>query len=470
MAREVIMPQLGLSMDSGRIIRWLKQSGQRVQAGEVLLEVESDKAIIEVEAVDSGVLHSIKAPEDGDISIGVTIGYLLEEGEVPPTTPGSLSPTMPTFESYSERPAHPDSKGTSEASTWRCPDRPPSSPAARRRARELGLDWRLATGTGPNSRIKERDLLRLAAGREAVPAPLVAIATSSSLKMNISPIARNLAEAVGLDVEELARQHPGKRLEHKDVERAIRDALNLVRIVSARGQKEAPPEPRRVPMSNLRRIIAERMANSAHTTAPVTLVTEADATEIVKIREGLKADSSRIAAPSCNTILAKLVARALLEHPELNSSLVGDTIVYWETVNIGIAVDTERGLVVPVIRDVQSKSLWDLSEEMEDLLTKASQGKASPDELKGGTFTLTNLGMYEIDAFTPIINSLECAILGVGRLSQKMMVIKGEPAIRTVLPLSLTFDHRLVDGAPAARFLQKVKLLVEQPYRWWQAR
>jgi pyruvate dehydrogenase E2 component (dihydrolipoamide acetyltransferase) len=170
--------------------------------------------------------------------------------------------------------------------------------------------------------------------------------------------------------------------------------------------------------------------------------------------------------PSYNVLIAKLVAAALMEHPHLNASLDGDELVYWNTVNIGIAVDTERGLVVPVVPDVQEKSIRQLAPAVNDLLSRAADGKALPDELTGGTFTITNLGYLDIDAFTPIINPPECAVLGVGRLLEKMVVVDGEPAIRTMVALSLTFDHRLVDGAPAARFLQRVKQYIEQPYLW----
>jgi pyruvate dehydrogenase E2 component (dihydrolipoamide acetyltransferase) len=220
-------------------------------------------------------------------------------------------------------------------------------------------------------------------------------------------------------------------------------------------------------MSNLRRLIADRMAQSARDTAPVTLTTEADATELVRLRETLKADPLTKVTLSYNVLLAKLVSIALLEHRDLNATVEGNEIIRWETVNVGIAVDTERGLVVPVLRNVQAKSLHQLAPEAEELLGRASQGRALPDELTDGTFTITNLGIYEIDTFTPIINLPECAVLGVGRLNRKPVVAAGDTtALRTMLALSLTFDHRLVDGAPAARFLQRVKQFVEQPYLW----
>jgi pyruvate dehydrogenase E2 component (dihydrolipoamide acetyltransferase) len=284
-------------------------------------------------------------------------------------------------------------------------------------------------------------------------------------------VARRLAESTGLDIQELARQHPGKRLERTDVEEAIKQRIQW--SVSAATVSSIPTsggpikvEARREAVSGLRRVIASRMAVSSQTAAAVTLNTEVDATELSRIREEKKDDHQSDIIPSYNTLIVKLVAKALLEHPSLNASLDNETIIFWEGVNIGVAVDTDRGLVVPVVRDVQAKSIGQLTVEMTELLSRAKEGKALPDELSGGTFTITNLGIYDIDSFTPIINSPECAVLGIGRLVDRWVVIDRKPAIRTMMSLSLTFDHRLVDGAPAARFLQRIKQLVERPYIW----
>jgi len=459
MAHEVVMPQLGLSMDSGRITRWLKHSGDRVEAGDVLLEVESDKATVEVEAIASGILHIVRGADDGvDIAVGKVIAYLLAEGEEPPVdtrdesqvanTSPSETTTADLAEVSTETPK--DSAQPRPHPGWH-----PATPAARRRAREMGVDWRLATGTGPGGQIKERDVIRLAAELGAAPED----ESKAIERPHISSVARRLAESVGLDIQELVRRYPNRRLERADVEQAIREILSTARTDSRAGESPV----RRRPMTSLRRLIGERMAQSAHTNAPVTLTTEADATELVRLRAAWKADPHTPIAPSYNALLAKLTAKALLEHPDLNASLEGDEIVYWGTVHIGVAVDSERGLVVPVFRDVQSKSIHELAMEMEDLLSRAKEGKAMPDELSGSTFTITNLGPYEIDAFTPIINPPECAVLGVGQLKDRWVVAEGEPVVRTMLALSLTFDHRLVDGAPAARFLQRVKQLIEHP-------
>ena len=227
-------------------------------------------------------------------------------------------------------------------------------------------------------------------------------------------------------------------------------------------------------ITGTRRVISERMMAGAHGTAPVTLTTEVDATELVRLREQLKAEGKAQSIPSYTDLLAKICAHALGEHPALNARLEGNQIVSDSSIHIGIAVDTERGLLAAVLRDAQRKSLLQIAAESAALIARVREGKATADELRGSTFTITNLGMYEIDAFTPIINLPECAILGMGRIVPRQVVTLREGTVdeveritvRRMMTLSLTFDHRLVDGAPAARFLQRVKHLVEQPYLW----
>ena len=212
----------------------------------------------------------------------------------------------------------------------------------------------------------------------------------------------------------------------------------------------------------------DRMVESARTTAPVTLTSEVDATELVQMRRKLKADGADT-VPSYNDLLAKLVAMALREHRMLNTSIEGDEIVLRSTINIAVAVDTERGLFAPVIRNADQLSLLELTAASANLIDLAQQGKLKAEKLQGATFTITNLGMYDIDAFTPIISLPQSAVMGIGRIVPRQVVIDAEAertAIRQMMTLSLTFDHRLVDGAPAARFLQRVKQYVETPYLW----
>jgi pyruvate dehydrogenase E2 component (dihydrolipoamide acetyltransferase) len=335
---------------------------------------------------------------------------------------------------------------------------PAVSPRARRVASELGVDWTMLKGSGHTGRIVEKDVRAAAANRSAasIPAPQGAA--------QASPIAQRVARDLGVDLGSVAAQIPGERVTREDVERyASRQP--------AAAPSTLPGIETRTPVSSVRRVIAERMSASAHTTAPVTLTTEVDATELVHLRQQLK-DLTGVdprPVPSYNDLFIKLLAHALTEHPALNTRLEGDQIVMPSAVHIGVAVDTERGLLVPVIHDVQAKTIRQIAGDSAALAEKARTGTLAPDDLHGGTFTMTNLGMYEIDAFTPIINLPECAILGVGRVVPKQVVIDAETekvAIRQMMFLSLTFDHRLVDGAPAARFLQRLKQLVEKPYLW----
>jgi pyruvate dehydrogenase E2 component (dihydrolipoamide acetyltransferase) len=475
MAFEIVMPRLGWNMETGSLGEWLKKDGEYVEAGQPLYTVESDKATQEVEALDSGVLRiPPDAPRPGqEVSVGTVLGYLLAEGETAPS--GGSTPIQPgagqtavgdgATRNAASGPATPRADGVTRVG------RPPaSSPRARRVARELGVDWKLLNGSGRTGRIVERDVRAAASG----------VGTAQG---RVSPLARRMAAELGVDIEQLAAHMPGKRIERADVEAAaaaVAAAAPAVTLaaptvtppmaIPAAASAAASPLPGGVtlPISAMRRTIAERMAASAHTVAPVTLTTEADATELVRIRKQLK-DAGQSPLPSYNDFLARLAAVALQEYPMLNARFEGDGIVQAATINLGIAVDTERGLLAPVVRDAQTKTVRQIAAETSRLIEATRAGRISAAELRGGTFTITNLGMYEIDAFTPIINLPECAILGVGRIVAKQVVVDaeaGQVAIRQMVFLSLTFDHRLVDGAPAARFLQQIKQYVEKPYLW----
>jgi pyruvate dehydrogenase E2 component (dihydrolipoamide acetyltransferase) len=446
---EVVLPRLGWNMETGRLGQWLKQDGEQVEAGELLFTVEGDKATQEVEALDSGILRiPPDAPPPGkEVPVGTVLGYLLAPGEEVEAGSSKLE---------ADPQGIPSSKIQLPATSFQQPassnQLPAISPRARRVAGELGVDWTGLTGSGRTGRIVERDVRQAAE-----------YATRNTQHV-ISPLARRRAAELGIDADALAARMPGKRIERADVE-AEAKAKAETGSTSASTLTSAGAV---LPISTVRRTIADRMATSAHTVAPVTLTTEADATELVRLRKQLKDDGSQ-PAPSYNDLMARLVAQALLEHPMVNARFDGDTIVQAATANIGVAVDTDRGLLVPVLRDVQTKTLRQIARESAALVERARTGRISPDDLHGGTFTITNLGMYEIDAFTPIINLPECAILGVGRIVPKQVVVDAEAervAIRQMAFLSLTFDHRLVDGAPAARFLQRVKQYVEKPYLW----
>jgi pyruvate dehydrogenase E2 component (dihydrolipoamide acetyltransferase) len=280
-----------------------------------------------------------------------------------------------------------------------------------------------------------------------------------------SPLAQKVAAESGVDLGVMTGTGPGGRIMKTDVERIVRveTPAPAPEVLAPAGEAEVTE---RIPLSGVRAIIAERMGTSVHTTARVTLVSEVDATEFVTMRERLKERVSEEwgFAPGYNDLLGKIVAIALRKFPYMNARLTTDAIEYLKPVNLGMATDTERGLLVPVIRNANQKSLRQFGLEFRQLVDRARNRRSLPDDLTGGTFTLTSLGAFGVDAFTPVINLPEAAILGVGRIAPKVVPRDGQAVIRSMCTLSLVFDHRLVDGAPAARFLSYIRELVEEPY------
>jgi pyruvate dehydrogenase E2 component (dihydrolipoamide acetyltransferase) len=425
MAFEITLPRLGWDMEEGILSSWLKEENDYVQLGDLLFAVEGDKAVQEIEALDSGYLKFIPGgPQPGDkLAVGTRIGYLVPEAELDSfESAGGIN-------SVKSEPIVPEPAAPVAGDRLPEKSEPPDpgkrvyiSPYAKRLAEGLGVNWKKVAGSGLRGRIMAKDI-------EAAAAKLEMGAESAAPEKTPQPATRPLP--------------------------AAQQATYAIHL----------------PMTAMRKKIAQHMAFSVHTAAPVTLTTEVDATEFFVLRRELKADAltSGQPTPSYNDLLTKASAQALSEHPFVNARLEGDEIVQSASVNIAMAVDTERGLVVPVLRDVQSKSLRQVARESAALIEKTRNGTISYDDLQGATFTITNLGMFEVDAFTPIIDLPQCAILGVGRIIPKQVVLDADLKtvdIRHMMILSLTFDHRLIDGAQAARFLQRVKRLIEKPYLW----
>jgi pyruvate dehydrogenase E2 component (dihydrolipoamide acetyltransferase) len=438
MATAIVMPKLGWTMEEGVLAEWNKRDGDAVQAGEVLFIVESDKALNEVESFESGILRlpPDSPPVGATVRVGAVLGYIVAAGERAPFETNAVGETQPEAAS-----------GRLETAATKSQSLPSQAPGI---AREF-------IPPEPSK------VIRGSAGVN--PAATGARATESNHSLQprhkISPRARRAADELGVDLAGVAGSGRGGRIVERDVRAAQAAAAQAAGAARRLGRVMAGP----------RRLIAERMLAGAHSAAPVTLTTEADGTELTRLREQLRNDptASALPLPSFTDLFVKLTAQALGEHPALNARLEGDTIVESAAMHIGVAVDTERGLLVPVVRDAQAKGLRQIAEETAALLERARAGRLSAEEMRDGTFTITNLGMYAIDAFTPILNLPECAILGLGRIAPRVVVVdeKSErTAIRQMMHLSLTFDHRVVDGAPAARFLQRIKQLVEQPYVW----
>ncbi len=456
MAYEVTMPRLGWTMEEGTFGEWLKQDGEEVQSGDLLFTVEGDKATQEVEVFEGGILRlPSNAPSSGDVvPVGALLAYIVQAGEsLPEQGERAAEPTAPGEgpEFPGEQPPARQATGMLKADVGGR-ETPAISPRARRVAGELGVDWTVLTGSGSTGRIIERDVRAAAEMLE------------KETVVDASPVARRMAAEAGIDLAALAASMGGGRIQREDVEAAI-----AARREPAAAEEAAAQEI--VPHTRIRQITAQRMAESARTTAPVTLTTEADATELVALRQQLRESYARreLPVPSLNDIYLKLTAAALQEHPTINASWGDEGLLLHRDFHIAFAVDTEDGLLAPVLRDVAGKSLRQIAAESKDLIEGARQHRLGREAMQGGTFTITNLGMYGIDAFTPIINLPQAAILGIGRVVCKPAVHNGEVAARQMVALSLTFDHRVVDGGPAARFLNTVREYVTEPVIWLTA-
>lgn len=450
MATEVTMPKLGLTMTHGLLDRWLANEGDTVKFGQALFEIVTDKAAMEAQAPADGILHIVVA-NGTNVPVTGVIGYILAPGEQPVSGEGERAPTV-----------EPKSNGqvieaAAEASV---PETRLASPAAKRRARELNVEIDQVPSSSSDGRISIADVERFAEATKTPEPPVqAAVAEKSAPSASVSPLARRLAQESGIDPATIRGTGEHGRVTREDVEKAIAAQRAAVPTTST-----AAPD--LVPISGVRTLIAQRMLASSQQTAPVTLTMDVDATELVKLRtqlnEGLKETLGF--AISYSDILVKIAAHALKEFPYMNARQVGDAIRLLPDINVGVAVDTERGLLVPVIQNANRLTLIDIAKDSHIKIERAASGKSLPDDLGGGSFTITNLGALEVDAFTPIINPPEMAILGVGQIVEKPVAANGTVSVRHRVVLSLTFDHRWVDGAPAARFLRRIKQLVERPY------
>ena len=439
---DIIMPKLGLTMTEGTLARWLKAEGEPVKQGEILFEFESDKSLMEFECPTDGVLTHILIPEGQTVPCGTPVAILetVSISQSPNLSPSSpplpRSPvlTLPIF----------------------------ATPAAKRRARELGFDLSTVAGRGPQGRIQVADV-------EAATETTLA---ETPAREAITPVAKKVATDFKVDWTQITGSGAGGRVVKEDILQATSSPSDVTAAVP-----HAQPETQAniQPLSGVRGVIARRMSESAFSAPHVTLFTEGDASALVEARTQLNAELAGQAGQasdtppppkiSYNALLTAIAARALRDHPHLNACLVDNEIRYYDNINIALAVDTERGLLVPVIRRADQLDLVEIQRRGDHLIQAALEGRSLPDDLSGGTFTITNLGMFDVDGFTPIINQPQAAILGVGRIVAKPVAAAGDEIIvRRMITLSLSFDHRIVDGGPAARFLQRIKQLIERPF------
>ncbi len=419
---EILVPRFGWNMESGVFLGWLKQDGTTIQPGDALFKLEGDKAVQEVEAIDAGILRiPADGPKEGDtVAVGATVAFLEVSSSTPRAETGPERKSQPVND--------PQPKPLLPGPLLRSGEGgalPAASPAVRRLARALSVDLAKIAGSGIGGRIDAGDL-------RAIETRPVSRASS--------PRARRVARERGVDLSRIDGTGRNGRIRERDV--------------LALGAGKA--------LSSTRQAIAAHLLHSVKSTVPVTLTTTADVTELVKWREQRKGTSGVV--PTYTDFIIRITAETLQKHPALNARWVGERLEIASQIDIGVAVDTPAGLMVPVIRDVSALSLVELERRTKEIAEKARLRQLSASAMQGGSFTITNLGRFGIDAFTPIINWPEIAILGIGRIAKQPAVFEGQVAIREIVTLSLTFDHRAVDGAPAAAFLQAVVAgLVSKP-------
>ena len=472
MATDFLMPKLGLTMEEGTILEWLVPSGQKITPGMAVLRIETDKVESDVEAAGEGILHHI-ADVGSTHPCGAVIALLLADGEQPP----AANSPAPAAAAQTATAAAPVSAVASAApaAPARRDGRLFVSPNARRRAAELGVDLNTVVGTGPEGRIVSEDVeLAATRPRAAAPAatPVVAVApiVGASGEVLATAAARQLAELLGIDLASVPYDAHDGRVTRDAVAAHVRRRLAATTASSpasstntATPPTEALPPASQTPtsmkkMSGMRGTIAKRMHASLQQMAQLTLTMDADLDAVIADRD------ARENKPGFTDYVIAATARALRAHPIVNSQVTSDGIALLPDVHVGMAVALDEGLVVPVVRHADRLDLTALAAETKRLATAARGGSLALNDLEGGTFSVSALGMFGVDAFTPVINPPNAAILGVGRLRDDLVLgAKGKVSTTKRLTLSLTWDHRVFDGAPAAQFAQTIVELLNDP-------
>jgi pyruvate dehydrogenase E2 component (dihydrolipoamide acetyltransferase) len=475
-AVEVLLPKIGLTMQEGTIDEWLVPTGTAVAEGDALLRLATDKVDVDVEAEAGGLFHPV-VPAGTTVPAGALIGWLLAEGEQPPDPAGTPMPAGSGSggTTSATTAAGAGSSGTAAPSpdgrsaTLGPGGRLLASPNARRVASGAGVDLTAVRGTGPGGRIVSEDVEELLAAAAASPA--VAQASPAVLSADpvlpVSPLVRRLAKERGIELSEVNGTGPGGRIRRSDLD-ALGPALEPAPARRNAAPRHTAPRPGDVlPLTGMRGTIARRMHASLQEMAQLTHGYEVRMDAVVTLRDRLKEEwaDSGLPVPGLNDFLLKAAALALREHPLLNATVREDGVHLLDDIHLGFAVAVPGGLMVPVIEDAVALPLPEIARRSRALAGAAREGRISPAQLEGATFTVTSLGGYGVDFFTPVINPGNVAILGVGRLRDGVEWSEDRPLRTRVLTLSLTFDHRAVDGAPAADYLRTVAELLGKPLR-----
>ncbi len=398
MAVEAFMPKFGLTMTEGTIQKWFKAEGETINAGEPLFEVETEKVLYEVESSATGTVAKLLYPLEAVVPVGLPVAIIAVAGENVVAVAAKYGGGAPSAAAVSVAAApSPTSDPPSASAGSGRREGAPVTPAARKLAQELKVDLSRVAGTGPGGRITREDVEK--AANQPAAAPALASAPTPA-----APATSTVAPAQS------------------------------------------------APLRGMRKVIAERMHKSLQGSAQLTITTEVDVTQLIDRRQEVQREFNA----TYTDFIVQACAHALKQHPRMNAALEGDSLRTQEHISVGVAVALEEGLIVPVIANTDKKSLKEIAQAARNLAEKARAGKLTLEEVSGGTFTVSNLGMYGVDGFTPILNAPQTGILGVGRIVEKPVIYRGEVAKRSTMVLSLTFDHRVIDGAPAGAFLQTV--------------
>lgn len=427
MAQAIVMPKLGQTVEEAAIVRWHKQEGDMVKKGDVLFEIETDKAVLETESFYDGTLLKILVGEGETVPVSSTVAYVGKKGEKVPEGPKAEPVIRPPSPTPSLRPPTPTQLA---AETPKAPSRLLISPRAKALAKKCVIDPSNVRGTGPNGRILEKDVCAY-------------LEANKYNELRITPTAKKLAAAESIDILKVKGTGDSSRIMAHDIKRAV---------------AEKPKK-----MSKMRQVIAKRLTQSFTTTPHFYVTVSVDMTDLLAFRQELK-DSGEVY--TVTDFILEAVILSLKEFPVLNSVTDGTTVRWHSRVDLGMAVGLEEGLVVPVLRSAETLSMSELHDTAKALAAKAQEGKLVPDEMTGSTFTVSNMGMLDVENFTAIINPGESAILGVGSTTESAVVIDGKIKVRSMMKMTLSSDHRVVDGTTASGFINAIKNKLEDLELW----
>ena len=456
MATSIVMPQLGYDMREGTVVRWVKQEGDEVVANEVIAEIETDKAVVEFKPTTGGVLRRIVAIEGEAIPVGNLIAVIGDADEALPddlSGPASAAAPAPAAEAAPAEAAPPAAAIASAPS-----GEVRASPIARRLAREQGVDLTAITGSGPGGRIVEADVLAAAdAARVAAEAGRVLA----------SPLARRLAREQGIDLETVTGTGPGGRVVEADINAVVASRAAVPPAPEAAPAAAPAPAPaegaERADLSRMRQAIARVTSDSKREAPHFYVAADIDMTAAMSLRRDVNDELPSSSRVSVNDLIVKASALAIGKHPKFNSFFRGDHLQMNPSINVGIAIALESGLIVHVIPECEKRSLAQIAAASRDLVDRANNGTLQAEEYAGTTYSVSNLGMFDVDSFTAIIFPPHAAILAVGAVKEQPVVRDGQLSIAEMMKATLSVDHRVADGAEAAQFLMEIKRLLEKP-------